>query len=82
MYFAKKEQRASTFHVHLAGLHNLLVDHKLWQCFEECRGWMNEHRLVYKRRLLNETKKLTILMLKHFRVFTTTDLVAILPFWI
>lgn len=57
MIRTEKQQRAFTFHVHLAGLHNLLVDNKLWQRFEERRGWMNEHWLVYKGCLLSKTEK-------------------------
>lgn len=40
-----------TFHVHLGGLCDFLIDNKLWQCFEERRGGMNEHCLIHERRL-------------------------------
>lgn len=50
-------EAALTFHVHLGGLHDLLVDDKLWQLFEQRRGGMDEHWLVHERSLREGKKK-------------------------
>lgn len=78
-----------TFHVHLGGLHDLLVDDKLWQRFEQRRGGMNEHRLVHKRRLWAKTDEgeevkdsNTKLSWITVTVLRATCLVAVLPFWV
>lgn len=36
----------STFHVHLGGLHNFLVDHELGQLFEEYRAGVDEDGVI------------------------------------
>jgi len=46
-----------TSHVHLGGLHDLLVDDKLWQRFKQRRVGMNEHRVIYKWSLRIKTGK-------------------------
>lgn len=37
-----------TFHVHLGGLHDLLVDDKLWKVFEQCRGGVDKHWFIHQ----------------------------------
>lgn len=36
----------NTFHVHLGGLHNFLVDHELRQLFEEYRAGVDEDGVI------------------------------------
>lgn len=48
---------ALTFHVHLGGLHDLLVDDKLRKFLEECRGGMDEHWLVHERSLWEKNRR-------------------------
>ena len=41
----------TNFHVHLGGLHNLLVDHKVRELLEEHRTGVDEDRVVEEGRL-------------------------------
>ena len=41
----------TTFHVHLGGLHDFLVDHKLRELLEEHRTGVDEDRIIEERGL-------------------------------
>lgn len=47
----RSDIQTQTFHVHLGGLHDFLVNNKLWECLMKGRWWVNKHWIVQQRSL-------------------------------